>query len=328
MNRKNLVQAIALLLLSVSTVVGQDQRIADSLTLIYQTGDLEGEALMDVLRNLSYNEQDASKSQKYAEELIALATPVEHYYNLFRAYRQIAEINLQRGNFDTALETYFKSLDAAKLAENPGWQGSAMTGIADTYSEMGNSSNASNFYNEAISVLRIGTDTIALAISILNAGDEYFKAVKYDSALVYFNESAVIFEQQDYLIGKAYAQGNTGMVQAATGEYQLAQRNINEAVAILEELGDSYAISEYLAYMADSHWEQGDSDTALDYAHRSLVMAQQFGIKQQIRLRIAASLLELLESGHQQGARSGVMTSGNRLSGGAGVSLSLSSLRQ
>jgi class 3 adenylate cyclase len=270
-----------LLLMSMS-LHSQDQRIADSLTIIYEEGHLQGEALMAVLRDLSYNEQDASQALAYAEELIVLATPVQHHFSLFRAYREIAEINLQQGNFDTALEAYFNSLDATKKADNINWQGSALTGIADTYSEMGNSSNASDYYNEAITLLQKSSDTIALGISIINAGDEYFKAKKYDSALTYFKESAAIFEEQDYLIGKAYAMGNTGMVQAATGAFEQAKSNINDAVAILEEMEDSYAISEYLTYMADSYREQGDTDTAMEYAQRSLRLAQQFGIKQQI----------------------------------------------
>ncbi|MDH3796864.1 MAG: tetratricopeptide repeat protein [Flavobacteriaceae bacterium] len=283
MNWRINVRVIGLLLLSFSAVVGQDQRTADSLAIIYSEGNLQGEGLMDVLRDLSYNElRDPDKALEYSEELIRLATKANDYHNLFRGFRQKAEIHLQLGNFDSALEAYFKSLDATKMAQNINWQGSVMTGIADTYSEMGNSSNASEYYNEAINVLRTGTDTIALAISMLNAGDEYFKARKYDSALVYFKESAAIFEQQDYLIGKAYAMGNTGMVQAATGDFEQAKSNINEAVAILEELEDSYAISEYLTYMADAYKEQGDTDTAMEYAQRSLQLARQFGIKQQI----------------------------------------------
>lgn len=261
----------------------QDQRIADSLAVVYADGNLETQHLKDVLLEISFNERrDLDKALGYCNELIGLAAASKDYFYLFRAYRQKAEIHLQRGNFDTALEAYFNSLDAARLTENLSWQGSVMTGIADTYSEMGNSSNASAYYNDAIDVLRFGTDSITLAISILNAGDEYFKAQKYDSALAYFQESAGIFEQEDYLIGKAYAQGNTGMVQAATGDYQLAERNINQAVVILEEFKDSYAISEYLTYMADSYWEQGEKKTALEYAHRSLDMAIQFGIKPQI----------------------------------------------
>ena len=274
---------IGSVMLSFGLTRGQDQRIADSLVLIYEQGNIVGDEKLELLRKLSYNEQrDLSKAVSYAEELIDLSKAANDLFSLYRGYRQKAEINMQLGNFDIALEAHFKSMDAAKKAEYPQGQGSALTGIADTYSEMGNSTNAAEYYKQAISLLRTTEDSLAVGIAIINAGDEYFKVKKYDSALTYFKESADIFEQQDYLIGKAYAQGNTGMVQAATGKFDLAKTNINEAVAILEELEDSYAISEYLTYMADSYWEQGDSETALEYAKQSLDMAKQFGIKQQI----------------------------------------------
>jgi len=277
------IQAFVFSLFSFTSVIGQDQHIADSLSIIYQEQEITGEEKLELLRKLSYNEiKDLNLALSYADELITLATDAENYFHLYRGYRQKAEINLQRGNFDIALEAYLNSLEAAKNAEFQPGQGSALTGIADTYSEIGNSSNATEYYNQAISLLRRTDDTVAVGIAIINAGDEYFKAKKYDSALAYFNESAAIFEQQDYPIGKAYAQGNTGMVQAATGDFELAKTNINEAVTILEEMEDSYAISEYLTYMADSYWEEGNTEAALEYAHRSLQMAKQFGIKQQV----------------------------------------------
>ncbi|MBT8235498.1 MAG: tetratricopeptide repeat protein [Bacteroidia bacterium] len=283
MFRTPTVHAFIFSLLSFTTVIGQDQRIADSLIIIYEQGSLAGDEKLELLRKLSYNEKrDLNKALSYAEELIVLSTTANDLISLYRGYRQEAEINLQLGNFDLALEAYFKSLETAKKAEYHRGQGSAMTGIADTYSEMGNASNATEYYNQAITFLRTTEDTIAVGIAIINAGDEYFKAKKYDSALAYFKESAAIFEQQDYPIGKAYAQANTGMVQAATGDFELAKTNINQAVAVLEEMEDSYAISEYLTYMADSYWEEDDTGSALDYAHRSLDMARKFGIKQQV----------------------------------------------
>ncbi len=277
------IPVIGMLLLSLCFARGQDQGLADSLAMIYKEGNIQGQERRDLLRQLAFNESnDHEQALRYAEELIDLSIAANDLFNLYRGYREIGEIHLRLGNFYIALEAYYNGLAAASKEGNKAWQGSVLTGIADTYSEMGNSSNASKYYNEAISLLRETNDTIKVGIAIINAGDEYFQAQKYDSALIYFEESAQIFEQHDYLIGKAYAQGNSGMVHAATGNYELAKTNINEAVGILEQLEDSYAISEYLTYMADSHWEQGDINTALQYAHRSLEMARQFGIKQQI----------------------------------------------
>ena len=51
----------------------QDQRIADSLVKIYAADTLKGDAKLELLRNLSYNEmKDLNLGLKYAEELISL----------------------------------------------------------------------------------------------------------------------------------------------------------------------------------------------------------------------------------------------------------------
>jgi tetratricopeptide (TPR) repeat protein len=97
----------------------------------------------------------------------------------------------------------------------------------------------------------------------LNAGDEFLNHKIYDSAFLYFRESGIIFEKVNYLIGKAYSLGNIGMVHANTGENNLAEKNINEAIRILEEAEDYYPICVYLISMCDIYLEKGDNKTAM-----------------------------------------------------------------
>ena len=138
------------------------------------------------------------------------------------------------------------------------------------------------YYNKAIATLRKTKDTLALASYILNAGDALLTNKKYDSALVYFNESGALFEEVDYVAGKAYNLGNIGMVYANTGKNDLAEKNINEAIGILEESGDYYPISVYLISMSNIYLEKEEHQTAIDYAQKSLTLAEQYGFKEQI----------------------------------------------
>jgi adenylate cyclase len=85
-----------------------------------------------------------------------------------------------------------------------------------------------------------------------------------------------------YLSGKAYSLGNIGMVYAHTGQRELAEKNINEAISILGELGDYYPICVYLIYISDIYSEKGDEDTAMEYALRSLQLSEIHGLKEQI----------------------------------------------
>jgi len=274
------------------SVFSQNQKVADSLAKIYQKGNLGNSEKLELLRNLSFNElNNLGLSLKYAEELIALSKLEKNYLYLHRGYFQKGNKHRLAGDLQKALDAFFKSGEAAIKANFVAGEGTAYSAIADVYSVMGNSNNAEIYYDKAIKLLRKADTPTALASSLLNAGDEYFKNKKYDLALKRFKESGDIFKKVDYLSGTAYTLGNIGMVYAKQGKDELAKENISKAIKILEELKDYYAISDYLTYMSDIYLKQNDWNSSLSYAKRSLELAKKYGLKEQI----GASNLKLSE---------------------------------
>ena len=262
---------------------GQDQRIADSLSKVYQNDQLEGLEKLELLRNLAFNElSDLELSKQYAEELIALSKLENNNLYLFRGYYQKGSIYINAGDLEIALDAYFKGLETASKAAYMEGEGSAYYAIADVYSVMGNSDNAEEYYNKAIQILRKADDSVSLATALLNTGEYYFRNRKYAAALQFNDEAKVIFESVNNPIGMAYAIGNAGMLNAEQGNDVLAEANINEAIAILEELQDYYPISVYLTYMSDIYLRKKDFPTALGYANKSLELATTYGLKEQI----------------------------------------------
>jgi len=264
-------------------VFAQDQRVADSLAKIYRADTSHNEAKLELLKNLSFNEvNDLKLSLKYAEELIRLAKQKDNQTYLFHGYYQKGNKKRLLGDLEEALDAYFKSADVAEKANFISRQGSAYGAIADIYAVSKNYKNAMVYYHKAIGVLRQSHDSTALASAISNAGDAFFNNNIYDSALLYFKEAATLFEKVNYLAGKAYSLGNIGMVYANTGQNFLAEKNINEAISILEKGEDYYPICVYLISMSDIYLKKGDRKTAMNYASRSLQLAQQHGLKEQI----------------------------------------------
>lgn len=274
---------ITLFYLIIQTVIGQDQKIADSLFIIYSEDSLTGADKLELLRNLSFNElNNRELSLKYAEELIALSELENNNIYLYRGYVLKGNIHEKTGDLDLALNEYFKSAEAAVAAEFIEGKGYAYMCIADVYSILGNSGNAELYYDKSIQVLRNLNDSTALATALLNAGEELKRTEKYVDALRYFEESGVIFKKVNHLVGAAYNLGNKGMVYAEQGKDELAKANIIEAIAILEELEHYYPISDYLTYMSDIYLRQNDSISALKSAQRSLELATTYGFKEQI----------------------------------------------
>jgi two-component system, NtrC family, sensor kinase len=268
----------------VNCVFAQEQKIADSLVLIYQQDTLTGTAKFELLRDLSFNEiRDLKKGLVYAEELISLSEQTGDANYLRVGYFLKGTKKRLLGQLDEALDAYFKSAEIARKTHNLKGEGEAYGAIADIYSVANNFPNAKQYYQKAIITLRASKgDSISLASVISNAGEVYLKTEQYDSALYYFNEAKAIFDHINYLSGKGYSLGNIGMVYASIGKNQLAEKNINVAIRILEETQDYYPICVYLISMADVYLGKGDHQTALNYALRSLRLAEQYALKEQV----------------------------------------------
>ena len=211
------------------SIAGQDQKVADSLAKIYKADTARGVAKMELLRKLAFNEaRDLKLGLGYAEELIALSTAQGNFLYLHRGYFQKGNIKRLMGDLDEALAALIKSIEAAHKANYAKGEGNGYGAVADIYAVSNNHPNARLYYTKAITSLRQAGDSISLASAISNSGDEFLNNHIYDSALLCFREAEKIFAGINYEIGKAYCQGNIGMVYANIGENELAEKNIND----------------------------------------------------------------------------------------------------
>jgi class 3 adenylate cyclase len=260
---------------------GQDQKLADSLRLLYESGSFESGEL-ELLSEIAIEETNLDKKLSFSNMLIVKAERQNAEEFLYQGYLQKGNALQFKGNNTEALRAYLRSLEYAEKTADDKGIGSLMISIADVYSMMDNSGNALQYYDKGIRLLRKVKDSIKIATALLNTGDHFFNTGLLDSALVYTEESGMIFENMDYPIGKAYSLGNIGMIYAEKGNDPLAEQNMNEAIMLLEELEDYYPISVYLTYMSDIYKRKGDADAAINYARRSLDLASEYGLKEQI----------------------------------------------
>lgn len=269
-----------IIFLNVQDAFGQN---IDSLEQIYKDGKFTPKQELSILKELSRETQDPQKKLKFSQTLIERTQELNANEYLWDAYMQEGDAYRKKSDLSKALESFLK---ASKIAtDNDSLRLVALSNvtIGDVYSVMNNHSNSISYYNLAIEQLRaIDQDNIDLASALLNAGDEYFNAQMYDSAMNFFYESSMIFKKLDYKVGSAYNLGNMGMVYAKQGKTRLAEANINEAIQILEEFEDYYAISVYLKYIADIYIEQGRLNLALNYTLTSLTLANKYGLKEEV----------------------------------------------
>ena len=235
-----------------------------------------------ILSEIAINETNPEEKLLYSNLLLEVVLEDSDFDYIKIGYLQKGNSLQLIGEYHEALEAYFKCMEWAKREDSKSVPANLYVSIADTYSMIGNSESAEKYYNDAILLLRKENDSINLASALLNAGDEYYKTGQYDKALINFEESGQIFENLDYQIGKAYNLGNTGMVYAKQRKNELATKSMNDAIAILEDNEDYYAISEFLIYMSDLYQEQGNLEEAFEYAYKSHELSNKFNLKDQI----------------------------------------------
>ena len=287
---------ILVLFFSLSCIIGtqtinaQNQDRLERLKLSYKDQENTKDKMKSLLR-IVQDETNPDEKLVYSEILIKIASKAiedklpksdSALYYLSTSYLQKANALQLQGEFHEALDTYFQCMEITEEEGDEDLSAALLVSIADTYSMIGNSERAKYYYDESILLLRKLNDPLSLASALLNAGDEYYKNGMYDKALINFKESGDIFNELDYQIGKAYNVGNIGMVYAKQGKDELAKINMNEAIALLEDNEDYYAISEFLNYMSDLYIEQNNYDLALEYAVRSLELATNYNLKDQI----------------------------------------------
>ena len=266
-----------------SRMHGQNQAVADSLEQIYTSGNFEEKDRLRLLNALAANHPDPEKSLRFSEELLRKAKAMDSTKRVIGAYLQKGNALRLKGDLTQALESYYEGVKLAEAEESDKDLALFYIAMAAVYSGMGNAQNTIRYYKNGIKIFKERGDSLLYATSLENLGDEYnLNLAKPDSALLFFKESGPIFKAFDYKIGMAYNLGNMGLAYAQLGQNTIAEENISGAISLLEELGDYYPICVYLTYMADMYVQRDDLDAAFGYAERSLELAQQFGLKDQI----------------------------------------------
>lgn len=280
-NKAAIIVCLFFLLLS-RDAYGQDKTIADSLILIFEAGDYDPEDRMEILREICDLHPDPEKKLYYSQVFLEAAESMGNIDDQFKGYLELGNALKLQGNLPEALESYFKAAEIASENGMTTYLGKISISIADAYSSINNYQVSTSYYERAIKILREENDSLNLAIALYNAGDEYNKSDRLDTAILHFRESGEIFRVLKYEPELAYNIGSMGQVHAKLGNIEIAENNLKEAIDILTKHGDYYPISIFLLDLSDLNLRRNDPQNAISLAEKSLSFAIQYGLKEQI----------------------------------------------
>ena len=283
-NKHIILLALLVFNMGIGYVLGQDQRIADSLKVEYDRMQLQGEDLLKLLQDLSFHEnRDVQLRQQYAMELIRRAEEINHKSFIYSGYLQLGNALRMAGDITSAINAYFKSLSVAREVGDEENEGHSLMTIADTYSSIEDRENAIAYYKNAIELIRKTQGNLSFGIVLFNLGDELIKLEQYDEASEYLDQAEEIFEQAEFDLGLLYVNGNRGVINGKTGTTSLGIQALESTIEQLLDYEDYYAASSFYIYLAELYNLSGETDLAVKEGEKALLMAMDKNLQIQIR---------------------------------------------
>ena len=277
-----IIHIIAGLLISCQASFAQDQEYADSLISLYITGNFQGEKGLELLNEIAISHPEPAVMMAYSKELIQLADSLGEIEYLIDGYMAQGVAQRLLGQYFESLNSYINGYEIADSAKLEMRAGMVAVNLADLYSTVSDHESAKRYYREGIKVLRQENDSVTLASTLFNFGDEYYKEENMDSALVFYEESIRIFNKKDIQIGVAYNLGSIGQVKFRLGQLKRAEKDLKQAIAMLDDLGDLYGKSVYLLDLARIYIAYDELDSALQCGNESMELAKSFELVEQI----------------------------------------------
>lgn len=271
-----------IILLFVLGMSGQNQKLVDSLKLAYNLGIVLPKNQLKTIKLLVEAYHDPEYKIIYSNILIEEAHRLDSIDYIFSGYLYKGDALANKGDYKMALENYNKAAQIALKGKSDNNLALTYSAIGSVYASLDNNKNSLDYYTKSMMLFKAIPDSTDYAFALEKIGDYYLTNKKPDSALVFLKESGEIFRaiKNENGIGNNF--GSVGLVYAQKGKTKLADINIQKATKILTLNKDYHSLAIYLLNMTDIYLEKGDIQTAHYFANKSLSLAQEYGLKEQI----------------------------------------------
>ncbi len=235
--------------------------------------------------------------QKAIEQSIALSIKYKMDHHLALSYSLAGVLNKNAGDFASALDFHFKSLDINKKRNNKEAMASNYNDIGVVYKTLKEYDKALDSYKMANSLAEELQLTRGIIMTLNNIGTIYEAKDDYESALEYYNRAytdAVRFQIPD---AQAIVLNNLGDIYASKGNTHMARDYFRQTLAIDRTTGDRFGEIYSLINIAGTMIGSTEYDSSLYYNRQALKKSHELRANQQL-FEIYSSLSLLYEEKH------------------------------
>jgi len=265
-------------------LVGQNKSIADSCLKILNSETIDNDSVrFRLISRIAFNQPKPDSIIFYAQCLIDQKDKKINKYFLSKGHYLKAIGLFRQSSFNKALEELIQSVEIAQSINDDYLTAISYLQMGSVYSSMENYPCSLDSYFKAIKYLNKTDDPEVLSAAYLNLGGEFYSHNNYDSALVYYGFAKDIYSNLNYRHGKAYADGNIGIILAKKDELDSAKQKLKSSCEVLLVEGDLQSYITFVIWIAIIDLKSENFSESLYYLEEALLIALRNDYKEQIR---------------------------------------------
>ncbi len=269
------------MLISFSSVIYAQNRLLDSLNNLLGSG-IPDTTRVHVLIEVAGAYLDSVPDFSFIKcsQAFSLSTKIKYENGISESAGWLAYLHEQKGNIDSALFFYQKSLSIAQKTGNKKNESIVLNNMAAIYKDLGKIKEALDCHTKSLSIrIKLG-DKEGIATSYNNLGLLYLNQGKVSEALEFYFKALNISEEFKDKSGVATELGNIAALYKDQQEYDKAFEYYKRCLAIQQETGDKYSIGYSLNGIGNLFEATNQHDSALVYYDRSLKIREEINDKQ------------------------------------------------
>jgi serine/threonine protein kinase/tetratricopeptide (TPR) repeat protein len=221
-----------------------------------------GDALIDLGNFYQERGQHDQALQRYKESLQIQRDSGDEVYQAL-CLNNIGNVYLSSGQYDDALTYFQQALGLREKLKVQGDIADTLHNIAETNAQMGQYDQALSQYLRALDLYRSAGDKRSAAINSYGMGMVFGYQGRLGAALNSKQEALKTFrELQDRSPMMAEILSGYGGALAEAGQWDEAQKTLNEALSLARELKSEPAVATTLNFQGDSAFYRGDFNSA------------------------------------------------------------------
>lgn len=201
---------------------------------------------------------------------------------LARSYAGLGVVFSEQSSYARALQYYFKAARLYEAVKDTRSLGRLYNNIGIAFQSQGEDFKALEYFLKCLR-LQQGTDDPTAAVTLTNIGNIYLRRNDLKNAAGHYEKALGVYRRHPNARGEGELQNNLGLYKQQSGDRAGAEQHFRKAIALFGSIGDRFGTADTYYYLSSLYMKESKWPAALEAASRSLALAKQTQVQEQIR---------------------------------------------